>query len=345
MGVLNAAQGVLNAAGTIANAVNGLTPKEFYSVADFYNFIKKPDNVPTNHPLFTVIPNISNSVDNNGNIYPIMKVLFTDEWLAKFALCVQRVQLPELTLASSGNFGNSVIVDGPQGYFSSMANTSPTNASSKEFTINFLDTHDPIIEKFIYPWFIYCMRTNDKQYTVAELEQLLNQNYSISSAIKDELKNGINGMINSSNNSAIKQIGKIMSSASTKKQNISMAEGPYTFPRMDIVIKFYRPDEVMGISELMNPNFIYKIYGAYPINIKLTDPQSGKSNGAQDIMRPVKFAYNHIVIIPDAQWETNYYGTSHFPFKGLSPAKLLNQAQNLASTAAGEIDKLSRAFK
>ena len=50
MGVLNAAQGVLNTAGTVANAINGLTPKEFYSVADFYNFIKKPDNVPTNPP-------------------------------------------------------------------------------------------------------------------------------------------------------------------------------------------------------------------------------------------------------------------------------------------------------
>ena len=51
MGVLNAAQGALNTAGTIASAINGLSPKEFYSVADFYNFIKKPDNVPTNHPL------------------------------------------------------------------------------------------------------------------------------------------------------------------------------------------------------------------------------------------------------------------------------------------------------
>lgn len=64
MGVLNAAQGVLNTAGVAANAINGLTPKQFYSVADFYNFIKKPDNVPTNHPLFTVVPHMSNTSDS-----------------------------------------------------------------------------------------------------------------------------------------------------------------------------------------------------------------------------------------------------------------------------------------
>ena len=350
MGVLNAAQGALNAAGTIASAINGLSPKEFYSVADFYNFIKKPDNVPTNHPLFTVVPSISNNTDRNGNPFPIMKVLFTDEWLAKFSLCIQKVQLPNLTLAQGGNFGNAVDVDGPQGWFKSMANTSPTNASSKEFTINFLDTHDPVIEKFIYPWFIYCMRTNDKHYTATELEKILKQNYSISSAIKDTLKEGAANAITWATKwqgtpPAVKQLGESASSALKKRQQISIAEGPYTFPRMDLVIKFYRPDEVMGITELMNPNFIYKIYGAYPIDIKLVDPQSGKDTGASNLMRPVKFAYNHIVVLPDAQWESNYFGTSHFPYQGLSPAKLINQAQNAVSTVSGEYDKLKRAFQ
>ena len=74
MGVLKSAQGVLNAAGAAANLINGLQPKEFYSVADFYNFIKKPDNVPTNHPLFTVVPHMSNSVDSSG-VYFLSSVL------------------------------------------------------------------------------------------------------------------------------------------------------------------------------------------------------------------------------------------------------------------------------
>ena len=72
---------------------------------------------------------------------------------------------------------------------------------------------------------------------------------------------------------------------------------------------------------------------------------SGKGTGAGDIQRPVKFAYNHIVCLPDAGWESNYFGTGHFPFKGLSPAKLLSQAQNITATVAGQATSLSKAFK
>lgn len=348
MGVLKSAQGVLNAAGAAANLINGLQPKEFYSVADFYNFIKKPDNVPTNHPLFTVVPHMSNSVDSAGNVYPIMKTMFTDEWLAKFAISIQSITLPQLSISSGSKFGEAVVDDTPLGWFQSMANTSPTYATSKEITIKFLDTQDPVIEKFIYPWFIYCMKTDDKKYTPEELQNILYKNYSVNSAIKDTLKAGAAKAVTWLTENAtpgISNAGKSIANALTKKKQISLQEAPYTFPRMDIVIKFYRPDEVMGISEMMNPNFIYKIYGAYPTEITLVDPMSGKGTGAGDIQRPVKFAYNHIVCLPDAGWESDYFGTGHFPFKGLSPAKLLSQAQNVTSTVAGQVSSLSKAFK
>ena len=350
MGVLNAAQGVLNTAGVVANAVNGMTPKQFYSVADFYNFIKKPDNVPTNHPLFTVVPHMSNTADSKGNIYPIMRTMFTDEWLAKFAISIQSISLPSLTLSSGSKYGEAVVDETPQGWFQSMANVSPTYASKKEITIKFLDTQDPVIEKFIYPWFIYCMRTNDKKYDKDELEEVLNKHYSVNSMIKDTLKQGAIGVINWATQGVsapdkVKQAGESAINALKKQKQILLQESPHTFPRMDIVIKFYRTDEVMGISELMNPNFVYKIYGAYPVEITLADPMSGKGTGASDIQRPVQFAYNHIVCLPDAGWESDYFGTSHFPFKGLSPAKLLSQAQNITATVAGQAESLSRAFK
>ena len=73
---------------------------------------------------------------------------------------------------------------------------------------------------------------------------------------------------------------------------------------------------------------------------------SGKGTSASDIQRPVKFAYNHIVCLPDASWEEKYFRSGqHFPYKGLSPAKLLSQAQNMTATVAGQANSLSRAFK
>lgn len=350
MGVLGAAQGVINTVGAVAGAVNGMSPKEFYSVADFYNFIKKPDNVPTNHPLFTVVPHMSNITDKLGNQFPIMRTLFTDEWLAKFAITIQSITMPDLTLATGGKFGENVVDDNPQGWWQSMANTSPLYASKKDLVIKFLETQDPVIEKFIYPWFVYCMRTNDKKYKPSELEKILKQNYSVSSAIKDTLKQGAAWAIDKATSfdntpEGIKQIGQNASSALRKAKNILLSESPHTFPRMDITIKFYRTDEVMGISELMNPNFIYKIYGAYPISINLVTPASGKGTSASDLQRPVTFAFNHIACLPDAGWEENYFGKQHFPFSGLSPAKLLSQAQNITSNIAGQVDTLSRAFK
>lgn len=277
--------------------------------------------------------------------------MFTDEWLAKFAISIQSISLPQLTLSSGNKAGEAVVDDTPQGWFQSMANTSPTYASSKEITIKFLDTQDPVIEKFIYPWFIYCMRTNDKKYTADSLQKELNKQYSVNSFIKDTLKEGASKAVSWATQGAnapsgVKKAGESVLNALNRAKNILLNEGPHTFPRMDIVIKFYRTDEVMGISELMNPNFIYKIYGAYPVEITLVDPMSGKGTSASDIQRPVKFAYNHIVCLPDASWEEKYFRSGqHFPYKGLSPAKLLSQAQNMTATVAGQANSLSRAFK
>ena len=171
------------------------------------------------------------------------------------------------------------------------------------------------------------------------------------SFIKDTLKEGASKAVSWATQGAnapsgVKKAGESVLNALNRAKNILLNESPHTFPRMDIVIKFYRTDEVMGISELMNPNFIYKIYGAYPVEITLVDPMSGKGTSASDIQRPVKFAYNHIVCLPDASWEEKYFRSGqHFPYKGLSPAKLLSQAQNMTATVAGQANSLSRAFK
>lgn len=301
MSVLGGAKSVISTVGAAAGAINGLSPKGFYSTADFYNFIKKPDNVPTSHPLFTVVPLPANITDKLGQEYPISKTLFTNEMLAKFALCIQNIQLPELSLATGSQFGSDVVSDTPQGWFLSMANSPPNWTSNKSVTINILDTHDPIIERFIYPWFIYCLRTNDRKFSEEkQLGNVLNSAYGIREAVKDSISGAVKSMLG----------------RSSAKKKVSVNEAPHTFPRMDIIIKFYRPDEVVGMSEFMNPNFIYKISGAYPIKITLVKPQSrGPEVSAADLLRPVTFAFNSISCIPDAAWEMKHYGNNqHFPF-------------------------------
>ncbi len=325
------------AIGMASNFINGGSPSDFYSVADFYNFIKKPDNVPTSHPLFTVVPIMSNCADSAGNIYPISRTLFSDETLRKFALCVQNIQLPQLTFANGNQFGSDVNTDTPEGWFVSMANTPPNWTSTKNVVINLLDTQDPIIERFIYPWFIYCLRTNDKKFSnIKEINSDFNKSYSMTSAIRDT--------ITDAKNSAVDWVaGKVPGLSDfinkRKLKEIKLEESPHTFPRMEIIIKFYRPDKVLGMSSFMNPNFIYKISGAYPIAIQPPKPQcKGPEISAQDTMRPVTFAFNSITCIPDAEWDAKYYKTGLFPFSGTTPADLLNNAQNAASVGQGAVN-------
>lgn len=59
MSTLGTVKSAINLAGNITNILTNATIKDFYSIRDFYNFIRKQQNCPMQHKnFFTVVPEI-----------------------------------------------------------------------------------------------------------------------------------------------------------------------------------------------------------------------------------------------------------------------------------------------
>lgn len=132
--------------------------KDFYSLKDFYNFIKTPKNAPATHRLCSLLlyPCIVDA-RTGKTIEQAYPTIFNHDNYKKFTLLANNINLPNFKMG--GTQDESVSVTTPEGLWKGMGNTNLV-PSSTDFTVNFLDTHDPIIENFIYEWFLLCVRAD-----------------------------------------------------------------------------------------------------------------------------------------------------------------------------------------
>ena len=133
--------------------------KSFYTLKEFYNFLKQDDNTPTGHRYVTIVPYIANSSMSNGVLSNNLQNLFSQENLRKFQLCIQSADLPNFSL-SFGEIKAELSTSTPLGIWNTIENTT-IFPDKKEITFHILDTMDPIIENFLYPWFIECLQTQN----------------------------------------------------------------------------------------------------------------------------------------------------------------------------------------
>jgi len=72
------------------------------------------------------------------------------------------------------------------------------------------------------------------------------------------------------------------------------------FYKLNLLIKFYRTDEIAGLDFLMNPTFVYRITGLFPTEVNLVSPAHGTTNYSEG--RYVNFAYDNIMVYPNADY-------------------------------------------
>lgn len=163
--------------------------KNFYSTRDFYNFLRQEDNTPSGHRHFTLVPFIANPANKNGIVDPVVSKLFTQEKLRKFQLCIQQITLPGFTF-TGGDIKGTFSTSTPLGIWQTIDNTTvfPTN---NVLDINLLDTMDPIIERFIYPWYVECLRTKNTTNSAYPFPRL---NFAIKYYREDRIRENMNGI-------------------------------------------------------------------------------------------------------------------------------------------------------
>lgn len=132
--------------------------KDFYTIADFYNFIKNPENSVAPQRLFSIVPFVA----QDGSAIPNTVIeqdgeLFSRSNLERFSLAVQYIELPNFSM-SQGNIQSSYTVDTPIGAWRGINNTT-SFVSSNEIKFHLLEMQDPIIENWIFEWYMACLQT------------------------------------------------------------------------------------------------------------------------------------------------------------------------------------------
>lgn len=122
-------------------------PKAFYSLADFYQFIKIPSNNPQMHihNVVQLYPALELDDKNNVVLNSMYNRLFSPDNCRRFSLSAQKVDIPNISLSVGPN------VNTPIGNWSTIEN-STLGVQSDSLNINFLEMKVPIIEQMIYPW-------------------------------------------------------------------------------------------------------------------------------------------------------------------------------------------------
>lgn len=289
---------IVNGVGNIVNTLFDLSPKSFYSIADFYNFIKKRQNAPMARKLFTIVPR-TQVFTLDGYKSTIWENLFTETNLAKFAITAQSVNYN-----SSFGFSNSSDkITNQFGTYTYISN-GKNFTNGGQFSINFLQTAQPIIQTFIVPWFYECNRTN------------YNESNDVSKMFVDKKFKA-----------TAKSVGNMIKDLFTKGQitqsksafNISQ----YPVPKLTLDIKFYRMDQISGLQFLMNPTFVYRLSGVYPVSI---EPAKAIHNSEYTLYRKATFNYNSFLCIPGPKYQEFLVKSTGiaFAYRDMSPIQILN---------------------
>lgn len=321
---------VINAAGKISNTLFDLSPKSFYSIADFYNFIKKRQNAPMARKHFTMVPRQKIWATDAKAIPIIWDKLFNDKNLAKFAITAQDITYPkEFGLTdTNGQISNAF------GNYSYTVNNAALNSNSKSFTISFLQTAEPIIQKFIVPWMFECNRT-------------YNHDQQVLPSTGDYFKDLANSAVDTINNvvSKFTDNSKYKLNRKYKVDPVTKPISQYPCPKLDLDIKFYRMDQIAGLEFLMNPTFVYRITDVYPISIQpATATHSGE--GASIVNRMVTFKFNNFLCIPDVDTQMNIVSNTNiaFAYREMSPIQILNKLNQAAGGIASVASNVKGMF-
>lgn len=131
--------------------------KGFYPLSDFYNFIKLKDNSITPQRLFSITPSPVEDTLQLSNKSNAKDKLFSSEKLHRFVMSVSALDLPNFNM-QKGDVGNPVEITTPIGAWRTLGN-STSFTSKSEFTAHIYEFQDPVIESWLYDWYMACFQT------------------------------------------------------------------------------------------------------------------------------------------------------------------------------------------
>lgn len=305
MGVLGKVKSGINLAGNIINAVGEVPLKQFYGVRDFYNFIRKSDNCPMANNTFFTVVPEFETKGLAGMIGDLFKL---STWT---------------NLIGLGQNGQSVGKDPANNVFAF------TEYTLARFALGISNIEMPSLNGFT----TQTIQTTVGKYTV------LNNNSTFNTGNNSTFTINFYELAMPVIESFIIPWMLQMNKAHIYYDNA------VELPRLNLNIKFYRQDEIAGLDFMMNPSFVYRITGCYPIAATLLKPRHAGSSGSNISERNVTFAYNNIMVFSNAEYERFITGTrTAFNYDGLSPIQILNKLNSGVGTGIGLVNQAKNVF-
>lgn len=128
--------------------------KNFRSIKQFYKTIKNNlDNTPYGHTFFTLVPFYIPAPSlqlgyANGIMPHTTQKLFTEQNLNKLQLFANDITLP----SNFGITGGQLTIETQASKWNGLQNGGINISNNTTIKINFLDTEDSILQKFIFEW-------------------------------------------------------------------------------------------------------------------------------------------------------------------------------------------------
>lgn len=242
--------------------------KDFYSIKDFYNQLRKPDRVPTAHRHFQVyLYPIVSFTDGNGSLQVVdilpnnlglrrSKVTsgtktwnsnhFFDDWLEdgdpleQFSLAIQDVTIPIRYNVKSTQF------ESPFGIYHGVDNDDFYGKMEEDsLTFTLIDQVKPFFEKKINEWIFEITRCGDSERAGTPI------------------------------------------------------------PRVNIAIKYFRQDDISKKTQGIIPNFIYYFTDAYPYEFQTCSISHANDSDA-DFKRQIIFKFNNMYVLHNQKFAEKF---------------------------------------
>ena len=296
-------QSIVNKAGNIYNALTDLSPKQFYSIADFYHFIKKAQNCPIARTHFTVVPKIC--VPKNGIVPDQWQKIFTDTNLAKFAISIQQMDSGRIELDQAQKARS------PVGQYMMLGQKSISSAGT--VSITFIQTAQSIVQMFIVPWMYQTIR------------------------------NTVGAKVDSPSRDMSWNLPNLVSNFFGKKKGGQgqVKNSVFGYPSLTLDVKFYRSDQIAGLQFLMNPTYVYRFNKVRPISVSMPTVQHGTNTLTKRRVSFAYNSCVCLPDPQWAQTLCGKSQTA-FAYTTQSPVQLLNSINSLVSGTKGIIDEIKR---
>lgn len=140
---------------TSINSAPYSSVSKFYHINQFYHWMNTQDHIPTSYYYFTLVPYPCRMADSSGRVNSFFAALGTDK-ISSLQKAVQAINMPRIQYQSIAGSAATIEAGNITGAWQMVGNTI-IGTDAQSFTLQLLNTSDPIVETIIYPWYVECV--------------------------------------------------------------------------------------------------------------------------------------------------------------------------------------------